>query len=192
METQITDETLKAIREIENKVIPKKEKRKQKLPVYLSEEEFKKLITVTKQEHHQLAYKLGYGSGLRISEIINLQPEDIDLKTKRIHIKNAKGGKDRICPLPKGFPVSSLKLIPLKCDIRALQIAFHNHVVKAGIFKEGLVFHSLRHSFAVRCQDKGIPLNVIQQLLGHENISTTSIYTKINPSDALKKYEELW
>ena len=163
-----------------------------KLPVYLSEEEYLKLIKATNQQHHKLAYNLAYASGMRISEVTNLQPGDIDFKAKRIHIKNAKGGKDRIVPLPKGFPEAYLSLIPLKCDDRALQIAFKQHIKKAGITKEGLVFHSLRHSFAVRCMEKGMPLNAIQVFLGHENIATTSIYTRINPDTALKSYEDMW
>jgi integrase/recombinase XerD len=66
------------------------------------------------------------------------------------------------------------------------------YVGRAEISKPDLHFHSLRHSFAVRCMERGIPLNQIQVLLGHESISTTSIYLKINPKDALDSYENLW
>ena len=72
--------------------------------------------------------------------------------------------------------------------MRALQISFKDKVEKSGIKKQGLHFHSLRHSFAVRCMEKGIPLNQVQALLGHESIATTNIYTRINPKEALDKY----
>ena len=158
----------------------------------MSEEEFMEVIKVVRKPHHKLAFILGFHSGLRVSEVTKLKKEDIDLTSKRIFIRNAKGGKDRVVPLPKGFPVKNLSLIPLKCGIRALQIAFKGSVKRSGINKPDLHFHSLRHSFAVTCMNKGIPLNQIQILLGHSNISTTSIYLRINPKDALASYEDLW
>ncbi len=168
------------------------ENRRVKLPAYLNEQEFSEIIKLVKQPHHKLSFILGFNSGMRISEVIHLQKENIDLISKRIFIKNSKWGKDRVVPLPKGFPSKYLNYIPIKCSGRALQIAFKSYVKKAGIKKEGLHFHSLRHSFAVRCMERGIPLNQIQSLLGHESISTTSIYLRINPQDALKSYESLW
>lgn len=166
--------------------------KKKKLPAYLSKEEFMEIIHLVKKPHHRLAFILGFNSGLRISEIINLTPEQIDLKTKRIFVRGGKGGKDRVVPLPKGFPEKYLNYIPIKCGVRSLQIAFKRYVRKAKIPKPDLHFHSLRHSFAVQCMEKGIPLNQIQILLGHESISTTGIYLKINPKDALESYEKLW
>ena len=80
----------------------------------------------------------------------------------------------------------------MKCGVRALEISFKNYVKKAGIEKQDLHFHSLRHSFAVRCMERGIPLNQIQIILGHESIATTGIYLRINPKDALDNYEKLW
>ena len=166
-------------------------KKTHKLPEYMLDEDFNKLINLIKKKHHKLAFILGFHSGLRVSEVVNLKKEDINIKSKRIFIRQGKGGKDRVVPLPKGFPTSYLKHIPLKCGIRSLQIAFKSAINRAKLNNK-LHFHSLRHSFAVRCMDKGIPLNQIQILLGHSNIQTTSIYLKINPQDALNKYEEVW
>ena len=168
------------------------ERRKRKLPAYLTEEEYTTIIGVVKKPHHKLAFNLAFNSGLRISEIIKLKLENIDYAGKKIFIKDAKGGKDRVVPLPKGLPVKYLKLIPIKCGVRALEIAFSNAVKKSGLIKSNLVFHSLRHSFAVRCMERGMPLNHIQTLLGHESIATTSIYLKINPKEALESYEKIW
>lgn len=165
---------------------------RKKIPAYLDDEEYFEIVRHISKPHHKLAFNLAYNSGLRVSEVVKLKKEDIDFKSKRIFIRDAKGGKDRVVPLPKGFPQSYLKYIPMKCGIRALQIAFKSSVIKSGLTKQDLHFHSLRHSFAVRCMERGIPLNQIQVLLGHESISTTSIYLKINPKDALDNYEKLW
>lgn len=167
-------------------------RKRKKLPAYLTLEEYSRVIKLVRKPHHRLAFNLSFNSGLRISEVVNLQKEDVDLDGKRIFIRNAKGGKDRIVPLPKGFPAKSLELLPLKCGARALEIAFKRVVSSAGVKKNDLRYHSLRHSFAVNCMEKGIPLNHIQALLGHEDISTTGIYLRINPMEALKKYEEVW
>lgn len=170
----------------------KVERKKKKLPGYLDEDEFTKLIKLVRKPHHKLAFILGFHSGMRVSEIVNLKKEDLDLKSKRIFIRESKYSKDRVVPLPKGFPQIYLKYIPMKCGIRSLQKTFKNYIKLAEIEKSNLHFHSLRHSFAVSCMEKGIPLNQIQVLLGHESISSTSIYLKINPKDALDNYEKLW
>ena len=163
-----------------------------KLPAYFTEDEFNQLIKIVKKPHHRLAFILGFHSGLRISEVVNLNKEDLDFKSKRIFIRNAKGGKDRVVPMPKGFPEKYKKEIPMKCGVRALQISLKNYVRKSKLEKSDLHFHSLRHGFAVRSMDRGIPLNQLQVVLGHEDISTTGVYTKINPKDALASYEEMW
>lgn len=113
------------------------------------------ILKEVKKPHHKLAFILGFHSGLRVSEVTKLNVENIDINGKRIFIKGGKGEKDRVVPLPKGFPQAYLKYIPLKCGIRALQIAFKYYCKKANITKTDLHFHSLRHSFAVRCMEQG-------------------------------------
>ena len=172
--------------------ITERKKYREKLPSYIKLEDFAKLIKLVRLPSHKLAFILGFHSGLRVSEVVNLRRENVDLVGKRIFIRDAKGGKDRVVPLPKGFPQKYLGLIPISCGSRALQMAFKRYIKKAKLQDPNLRFHSLRHSFAVRCMERGLSLNQIQVLLGHANISTTNVYTKINPKDALDKYEELW
>lgn len=165
-----------------------------KLPTTITEEDYIKIIKVTKQAHHKLAFMLGFEAGLRISEIVNLESRDIDINGKKILIRQGKGSKDRIAPLPKSFKKKHLILLPLKCKQRSLQAVFRRLCDKTGItkIKPEIHFHSLRHGFATRLLESGMPINQVQLFLGHSNLSTTSIYTKANPTDALKKYEELF
>lgn len=165
-----------------------------KLPSAINEEEFVKLIKNTKKEIHKVAFLLGFGAGLRVSEVVKLEPRDVDTKEKTLFIREAKGKKDRIVPLPKGFKEKYIKMLPLKVGIRALQKAFKNAVRRARLHenKPDLHFHSLRHGFGSQMAKKGVPIHHIRTLMGHSNISTTNIYLELNPQDAIKSYEELF
>jgi integrase/recombinase XerD len=165
-----------------------------KLPIAIDEEEFVKLIQNTNLEHHKVAFLLGFGSGMRVSEIVNLQPRDINFKEKRILIRDGKGKKDRVVPLAKGFKEKHMKLIPLKVGIRALQSAFNSACNRARLkdSKPGIHFHSLRHGFATQCVKNGMAVHYVRTLLGHSSISTTNVYLVANPKDALKSYEDLF
>ena len=165
-----------------------------KLPIALTEEEFVALCKVDKNKHHRVSYVLGYFSGLRISEVVNLKPEDINIQGKSIFISQGKGKNDRVVPLPKYFKEVMLKEIPMKCGVRALQKAFKIAATKTGLkqIKPDVSFHSLRHSFATRCVHAGMPIDHVRTLLGHASISTTNVYLKANPKEALSKYEELF
>lgn len=220
-----------------------------KLPVWIEKEEFIKLIENTISKHHKLAFLLGWGSGLRISEIAGqknlksyccddylersvekkkdtrlikykckncnnevdktkckpsklkddwdikpLTVEAINLKAKSMMIRGAKGDKDRVVPLPKGFKNYHLKMLPIKCGVRSLQFAFNNAAIRSGLkqTKPDIHFHSTRHGFASNLVNNGVPINQVQILLGHSNLATTSIYAHANPKDALKSYEDLF
>jgi len=124
-------------------------KTSKKLPVSISEEEFVKLIQHTNRrakktgkfireveyQQQRIAFLLGYGSGLRISEIIHLRPEDVNFKEKNILVRQGKGRKDRIVPIPKGFKEEFLALLPITVGVRALEIAFKKSCAKAGLLK---------------------------------------------------------
>lgn len=165
------------------------------LPKSLTAEEFKKLVLATpKRDKSALtSFILAYGSGLRIQEVVNLQKSDIrkDVSPPIISIRQGKGGKDRTVPLPKGWKDWMLSQIPIKKTMRSLERNFKSSVKKARL-NPHYTFHSLRHGFAVRLVESGVPLPHVQMLLGHSNLSTTNIYTRSRPMDALKSYEDLF
>ncbi len=165
-----------------------------KLPVAINKEEFAKLIKSTKYEHWKIAFLLGFGAGMRISEVVKLEPRDIDFEKRSIHIRQGKGSKDRIVPAPKGFMPKHIKYLPMKCGARALQFGFKKSCLAAGLLenKPELHFHSLRHGFATNCVSNGVPIHHIRTLMGHSNISTTNVYLEANPINALNSYEELF
>ena len=165
-----------------------------RLPIAISKEEFIELIKNTKRTHHKLAFLLGFGAGLRISEVLKLEQRDINLKEKNIFIRSGKGDKDRIVPLPKGFKDIMVSLLPFKIGERAIQKAIKRIAQKAGILKNKpeFHFHSLRHGFASHLAKMGVPIHHIRTLLGHANISTTNVYLELNPKEAIKVYEGLF
>lgn len=171
-----------------------KVRKPKKLPVAISEEEFLELIKYTNMNKHRLAFLLGFESGMRISEIKNLEPRDVELKEKKIFIRQGKGGKDRIVPLPKHFKESYLSMLPLKLGVRGLEISFKRACKRAGLLekKPTLHFHSLRHGFASHCVKSGVPIHHVRTLMGHSNISTTNVYLELNPKEALKSVEDLF
>lgn len=164
------------------------------LPIAINEEEFTELIKHTKKEHHKLAFLLGFGSGLRVSEVVNLHPREVILNEKKIFVRQGKGRKDRVVPVPKGFKTKHLDILPIKCGIRALQYAFRASAKLSGLLdnKPTSHFHSLRHGFASHAIQRGMAIHNLRTILGHTNISTTNVYLEMNPSQALKEYEDLF
>lgn len=176
--------------------LPKiKKYKRQALPKSLTPEEFVRLIKAVPDHKIYKEFKvsclLAYESGMRISEITNLKKEDFNLTQKSILIREGKMSKDRIVPLPKTWRSWMLDAIPIKKSNRSLERNFKRILKLAGL-SDKYVFHSLRHGFAVRLIEKGVPMNQVQLFLGHSNLSTTSIYTKARPLDALKSYEDLF
>ncbi|MFQ5492788.1 MAG: tyrosine-type recombinase/integrase [Candidatus Dojkabacteria bacterium] len=163
-----------------------------KLPVVLSREEIAGLLNVTSNLKHRLILSLAYGAGLRVSEAVELKVRDIDLDSRRIHIRNSKGQKDRITLLPEAVVSDLTVLLNNKgaqehvfasnrgggLTARTLQKVFSSSLNKANIKKEA-TFHSLRHSFATHLIEDGVNLRYVQELLGHQNIRTTQRYTQV-------------
>ena len=161
-----------------------------KLPVILNIEEFNQILKHTRKKHHRLAFKLGFLCGLRISEIVKLNKNDIDRSRGMLYIRQAKGKRDRYVPIPSPLR-KDLKHIPIKCGIRALRAAFNDKVYKAKIAKN-VTFHTLRHSCATYYLSQGMDIKKVQQLLGHSRITTTEIYLHTNPEDIKERMEEIW
>jgi len=171
-------------------------KKPKSLPVVLSRKEIEKILETPKNAKHKLLLSLAYGAGLRVSEVVSLKVQDLDLEEMILHIKQAKGQKDRISVVPKKLINDLQNLIAGKkkndlileserggkLTTRTAQKVFENALRNSGI-KKPATFHSLRHSFATHLLENGTDVRYVQELLGHANIRTTQIYTKVtNPS----------
>lgn len=168
------------------------------LPSVLTMEECFRIFYTVDNPKHKLLLLIGYGAGLRLSEIATLKWADILFDEHKIHVKQTKGNKDRIVMLPYSI-VEGLKdyrkLYPSDDWIfagqykgeamsgRTVQQVMADAVTKAGLEKKATV-HTLRHSFATHLLESGTDIRYIQQLLGHSNIKTTMIYTHITPKAA--------
>lgn len=160
-----------------------------KLPTVIKLEEFIQILKVTKKPRHKTAFCLGFFCCLRVSEVVKLQQQDIDLGRKMLFIRQAKGSKDRYVPIPKPV-VRALKHVPIQVTPRALQLAINKYSEKA--LGRKIKFHTLRHSGATHYMEQGMDIRQIQQLLGHSNLNTTMIYTHVSPEGVLNKMEEIW
>lgn len=170
-------------------------KRSKKLPIVLSHAEIKRIIDATENAKYRLMIALGYACGLRVSEVVNLKVADLDIDELVIHIKGGKGQKDRISVLPKKLQNDLRNIIAGKSPeeivfnsnrggkltTTSLQKMFRKSLAKIVIAKPA-TFHSLRHSFATHLLENGVDVRCVQELLGHQNIRTTQIYTHVtNP-----------
>jgi integrase/recombinase XerD len=191
---------------------PKKELH---LPDVLSLEEIDKMIAqidMSKSESHRnrAIIEMLYGSGLRVSELVNLRLSDIYLKEGYMRI-TGKGSKQRLVPISPvaaewfGYWLQDRNALAVKSE--AMDIAFVNrygrqltramiftiikNLARAAGIQKTISPHTLRHSFATHLLQNGADLRIIQQLLGHESISTTEIYTHVDIRDlreAVLKY----
>ena len=167
-------------------------KKSQKLPVVLSKNEIELILSNIRNRKHKLMLSISYGAGLRVCEVINLKIEDVDSERNLIHIKQSKGGKDRVTILPEKIK-DDLKNLMYANDnqrylfeserggnltTRTAQKIFEQALKRSGIIKKAS-FHSLRHSFATHLLENGVDVRYVQELLGHKNIRTTQIYTHV-------------
>lgn len=170
-------------------------KKPKSLPVVLSRSEIEKILQSLTNTKHRLILSLSYGAGLRVSEVVALKAQDLDFEELIIHIKQAKGQKDRISVMPEKLADDLKSLVAVKkgndfvfaserggkLTTRTAQKIFENATRISGI-KKNATFHSLRHSFATHLLENGTDVRYVQELLGHQNIRTTQIYTHItNP-----------
>jgi len=164
---------------------------KRKIPTTITEEELIEVLLATKNFKHRASYILGFYQAMRISEVINLKPENIIKDRHIIELKNCKGAKDRNIPIIKPLKLSmntmwfAFKQVPINLSPRALQIAFKNKSKK--VLGKDLHFHCLRHSGATwLLNKKRWDVRQVQQFLGHSKLATTEIYTHVSPQDLME------
>jgi integrase/recombinase XerD len=175
----------------------------QKLPLVMSVDEMKRLLAVASSLKTRVLLSLGYGCGLRASEIVRLKVKHIDSAQNIIRIEQSKGRKDRNVMLSPemldllrqwwkvrpsrndaGVPPQERGLFPSRktagraITTRHLNRLFHEAADAAGIRKHVTV-HTLRHSFATHLLDGGTDIRKIQVLLGHEKLETTARYLHV-------------
>ena len=169
-------------------------KREKLLPNVLSKEEVKKILSGVLNLKHKAMLSVIYACGLRRGELLKLKPEHIDSKRGIILIKQAKGRKDRIAPLPtkiiemlrtyyKEYKPSLYlfegQVKGEKYNERSLNEVFSQAILKSKILKPATL-HWLRHSYATHLLESGTDVRYIQELLGHKSIKTTEIYTHVS------------
>jgi len=162
------------------------------LPEILSKEEVGKLLKNTANLKHLTILKTIYALGLRRSEVLDLKINDIDGKRKLVHIKNAKGKKDRILPLSdklltglreyyRAYKPTEYMFYGAnrsQYSVTSLRKVFLNACKRSGI-RKNVTLHSLRHAYATHLMDMGTDVRMIQELLGHNSIKTTMRYTHV-------------
>ena len=174
----------------------------QKIPLVMSPDETRRLLAVASNLKVRTLLSLGYGCGLRASEVVRLKVKHIDSAQKVIRIEQSKGRKDRNVMLSPetlgllrqwwkarpsrydaGTPVAERWLFPgnrrgKPMTTRQLNRLFHQAAEAAGI-KKAVTLHALRHSFATHLLERGTDIRIIQALLGHDKLETTARYTRV-------------
>lgn len=192
--------------------LPKAER---KLPVVLTPKQVEALLAAplqvppSKQAPHWLPLRdvaileLFYSAGLRLSELGGLDVGDVDPYSETVRIFG-KGRKERLCPV--GAPAleairnyrdaADIRSGPLfvsklrkRLSVRNIATMLDKYVLAAGL-PRGITPHKLRHSFATHLLDHGADLRSVQELLGHESLSTTQIYTHVSIEQMKKAYDE--
>ncbi len=184
------------------------------LPTVLTIEEVDKIMDITLDNPFNYRTKamleLMYGSGLRVSELVNLTLNDIDLYNNTILI-NGKGNKQRIVPLGEYSKEYLVKYLENRSSLlkkkngnpdklflnnHGKPITRHgfnyllNNLLEEKKIEKEVTPHTLRHSFATHMLDNGADLRTIQELLGHSDIVTTRIYTHVSKKQIKDNYDK--
>ncbi len=179
----------------------KRPRREIKMPVVLSLEEVENLISATTNVKHKAILMLAYSAGLRKTELQQIKPQAIDSKRMLVHISQGKGKKDRFSILsqktltllrfyysmyrPQTYLFESQQYKGRYLAATSLSGIVKNNAKKAGI-KKNISFHTLRHCFATHLMESGVNLKIVQKLLGHNSIRTTSRYLHLVNIDPAK------
>lgn len=169
-----------------------------RLPKVMTVQEIETILNQNLDELHTVVLELLYGCGLRVSELANLNINDIDIKSKYLQCLG-KGSKERLVPLGKKAVSALKKYIPLrdfnvqkyKLDTKKLLVDENGRIltrqdIYTFIHEQGekihkhISPHTLRHSFATHLLENGADLRIVQELLGHSDVSTTQLYTHVS------------
>ena len=188
-------------------------KTSKKLPRILSEDDVNNLLDITLNDAYSYRNKamleLMYSSGLRVSELLNLEVNNIDFNMNLVRVFG-KGSKERIVPIDdiatkyldeyiNGYrntllrnKESDILFLNSRGDKLSRQGFFKilKQIAKEKGIKKELSPHTLRHSFATHLLNHGADLRSIQTMLGHENIETTQIYTHVSDNYIKENYDE--
>lgn len=167
------------------------------LPTVLSEEQVRRVLARVRQPVCRTALTLTYACGLRLGETLRVEVGDVDGARGQLHVRNAKGNKDRMAMLPERMykilrqywvdhRPSGLLLFPGKRHRETIcpttvERAFRSAHREAGVTKAATV-HTLRHSYATHLLERGVSIRVIQRCLGHRSLSSTERYSHITGS----------
>lgn len=173
--------------------VPKKDKR---LPEVLSKEEVRALIDAAETTKSRLMISLLYSSGLRVSELVKLRPQDIRFEERIGWVRSGKGNKDRMFIVSDALVQEMREYLKKRenaylfskdkpLTTRNVQKIVKKLRTKTQISKK-ITPHTLRHSFATHLLENGTDIRKIQVLLGHASLNTTQLYAHVS-SDELKK-----
>ena len=172
----------------------------QKLPVFISEEELKQIIEKTKEDVLKDLFTTAFYTGMRLGELVHMKWSWIDMMENQILIQcsesfTTKSMKGRVIPVSSNLKNVFIKRKPMIININKSDYVFcriygarlnENYVskkfkeyVRAAKLDENIHFHTLRHSFASLLVQRGVSLYVVKELLGHEALSTTQIYSHL-------------
>lgn len=190
-------------------------KEEQKLPIYLTEQDIKLLLQAPSKyarfESHILRdptlIKMLIFTGARRSEVLSMNWDDVDFGKQTITIRKGKGKKERIVPLHENLssalweylqtrlPLSNQAIfisdLGNRMSVSNFQTLFKRYLKKSGLEDKGYTIHKCRHSFASLLHQNGVDLLSIKELLGHEDLNSTKIYTHTNVNHLKKEVHKL-
>jgi len=181
----------------------------QRLPQVLTRAEVARLFAVIREESFRVVLRLIYGCGLRVGEAVNLEVGDLR-GGLRVHIRQAKGNKDRYVPLPgwlvadlrqwwkthrhprwifpcvgRGWRAGAAGAAQLAAAVEPMSIPAIQHCMRLAVaaaqLPQGTCLHTLRHSYATHLLDAGVSIRLISAYLGHASLETTLIYAHLTP-----------
>lgn len=187
-------------------------KMERKLPSFLDEQEMEKLLVDMQGEgfsfyRDRAMVELLYATGMRVAEMVGLNTEDVDSDTELVRVRG-KRSKERLIPIGSfaivalgdylrwrdkkaGLEVRALFVNKFgeRISARGVRGRLHRYIEKVGIDKK-VSPHTLRHCFATHLINRGADLRAVQELLGHERLATTQIYTHITPRRLKEIYDQ--